>query len=353
MSLDALRGFDMFWIVGGDYLVRSLPKIQDSASTRALAGQMEHCEWAGFHFYDLIFPLFVFIVGISIPFSVPGMIARAGRARAIKRIVIRSVILFLLGVLYMGGVAQGFKNVYFAGVLHRIAVAYFFAALLFCFLQSRNLVAVCAGLLVGYWALMTFIPVPGVGHPDLSVPGKNLAHYIDDLYLPGRKFEGTILSTMAAVANCLLGVFAGLLLRRDNLSPDQKFLYLFTGGLCGLSLGIGWAQFFPVIKLLWTSSYVLISCGIGALLMAGFYYVIEMRNAQRWAQPFVWLGMNAITIYLAASILKFHPLAARFVGGDIARLCGRFDEFVLALATLALVFWFVYFLYRRKIFLRL
>src|SRR6185503_12756180 len=129
---------------------------------------------------DLIFPLFVFIVGIAIPFSAPGMLPRGGRPAAIKRIVIRSVILFLLGVFYMGGVAQGFKNVYLAGVLHRIAVAYFFTALLFCFLQPRNLVAVCAGLLVGYWVLMTFIPVPGVGHPDLSVPGKNLAHYIDD-----------------------------------------------------------------------------------------------------------------------------------------------------------------------------
>ena len=125
LSVDALRGFDMFWIMGGDYILRSLPKIHDSILTRALAAQMEHCEWTGFHFYDLIFPLFVFIVGVSIVFSVPRMIERGGRPAAIKRIVIRSVTLFLLGIFYMGGVANGFKNVYLAGVLHRIAVAYF------------------------------------------------------------------------------------------------------------------------------------------------------------------------------------------------------------------------------------
>src|SRR2546421_1392374 len=136
MSIDALRGFDMFWIMGGDTVIRSLRPIHDSALTRELATQMDHWPWAGFHFYDLIFPMFVFIVGVSLVFSVRRMIERDGRPAAIKRIVIRSVILFLLGIFYMGGVANGFKNVYLAGVLHRIAVAYFFAALIFCFLGS-------------------------------------------------------------------------------------------------------------------------------------------------------------------------------------------------------------------------
>jgi len=353
VSLDALRGFDIFWIVGGDYLLRSLPGIHDDPVTRKLAAQMEHCEWAGFHFYDLIFPLFVFIVGVAIPFSLARMIEQRGKFAAVKRIIIRSVILFLLGVFYMGGVAGGFNNMYFAGVLHRIAVAYFFAALFFCFLRTRNLVAVCIGLLAGYWVLMTFLPVPGIGAPDLSAPGKNLAHYVDQLYMPGQKFEGTLLSTMAAVANCLLGILAGLLLKRADFSREQKFLLLFLSGISVLSAGVAWAQIFPVIKLLWTSSYVLISCGIGAMLLAGFYFIIEIRGARRWAQPLVWLGMNAITIYLVAGVVNFHRLAGRFVGGDIARLFGRFDDFVLALATLGIGFWFVHFLYRRTIFLRL
>ena len=343
----------MFWIIGGDYLIRSLPKIHDDPITRELAAQMDHCAWAGFHFYDFIFPLFVFIVGAAIPLSLPRLIERAGRGAAIKRIFVRSVILFLLGVFYMGGVTDGFKNIYLAGVLHRIAVAYFFAALFFCFLQPRNLVAVCFGLLVGYWALMTFLPVPGVGVPDLSQPGQNLAHYLDELYLPGKKFEGTLLSTMAAVANCLLGIFAGLLLKKDSLSQRQKFLLLFFGGVSVLTFGVAWAQIFPVIKLLWTSSYVLISCGLGAALLAVFYFFIEIRGWQRWTQPFVWIGMNAITIYLVSGIVNFHRLAGRFVGGDIARCLGPFAGFTQALVTLAMGFWFVHFLYRRKIFLRL
>src|SRR5215217_4944766 len=240
ISVDALRGFDMFWIIGGDYLVRSLPKIHDSPLTRTLAGQMEHCEWAGFHFYDLIFPLFVWIVGVAIPFSIPRLVEREGRAAAIRRIFVRSLLLFLLGVFYMGGVANGFKNVYFAGVLHRIAVAYFFAALLFCFFKPRTLAIVAGALLVGYWALLTFVPVPGIGHASYE-QGKNLAFYVDQRWMPGQKFEGTILSTMAAVANCLLGIFAGLLLKDGRWDDLRRVGVLLVGGSLSLALGCLWA----------------------------------------------------------------------------------------------------------------
>ena len=353
MSVDALRGFDMFWIVGGDYLVRSLPGIHDSALTRGLAAQMEHCEWAGFHFYDLIFPLFVFIVGVSVVFSISRMVERRGRAAAIRRIVIRSVVLFLLGIFYMGGVAHGFQNVYFAGVLHRIAVAYFFAALIFCLCRLRVMVILCVGLLVGYWALMTLVPVSGIGAPSLAEPGKNLAHYLDQLYLPGQKFEGTLLSTMAAVANCLLGVFAGLLLRNNAIDGQRKVYWLLGTGAASLALGFAWGQAFPIIKLLWTSSYVLVACGCSAILLGIFYQIVELWQLRRWALPFVWIGMNAITIYLVAGLVNFHRLAARFVGGDIKAALGRYSDLVSALVTLALVFWVVNFLYRRKVFLRL
>jgi predicted acyltransferase len=353
MSVDALRGFDMLWIVGGDYLVRSWPEIHDSAVTRALAAQMEHCEWAGFHFYDLIFPLFVFIVGVSLVFSIRRMVERDGRAAAIRRIVIRSVILFLLGVFYMGGVANGFKNVYLAGVLHRIAVAYFFAALIFCFFRTRAMVLICLALLVGYWALITFVPVPGIGAPSLAGPGKNLAHYFDELYLPGQKFEGTLLSTMPAVANCLLGVFAGLLLKNDAIAGQRKVHWLLGSGVASLALGFAWAQELPIIKLLWTPTYVLVACGYSAILLGLFYQIIELWQFRKWAQPFVWIGMNAITIYLVANVVNFRRLAGRFVGGDIQILLGNYGDLVTSLVSLALVFWLVNFLYRRKVFLRL
>ena len=353
MSIDALRGFDMFWIVGGDYLLRSLPAIHDSPFTRALAAQMEHCPWAGFHFYDLIFPLFVFIVGVSLVFSLPGLMQHAGRPAALRRILLRSAILFLLGVFYMGGLANGFKNVYLAGVLQRIAVAYFFAALAFCFLRPRLLAFLCLALLIGYWGLMTFVPVPGIGAPSLAEPGKNLAHYLDQLYLPGQKFEGTLLSTMTAVANCLLGVFAGLLLQRQDVSPRRKVCWLLGAGAASLAAGLLWAPEFPIIKLLWTSTYVLVSCGCSALLLALFYQVIEIWHWRRWAQPFVWIGMNALTIYLVANLVSFRRLALRLVGGDLKTAFGNCSDLVTALVALALVLWFVSFLYRRKIFLRL
>jgi len=252
----------------------------------------------------------------------------------------------------MVGVASGYQNVYLASVLQRIAVAYFFAALIFCFLQARSMVGLCVSLLIGYWALMTFVPVPGIGAPDLNVPGKNLAHYLDGLCLPGRKFEGTLLSTMAAVANCQLGVFAGLLLKSQTLNQDQKLDLLLTGGVSCLTAGFAWAQFFPVIKLLWTSSYVLVAGGFSSVLLGVIYYLIEMRGFRRWAQPFVWLGINAITIYVVANIINLRALAGRFVGGDIKLALGNYSDLVLAGASLGFVFWLAKFLHRRKIFLR-
>jgi predicted acyltransferase len=352
VSVDALRGFDIFWIMGGDFIVRSLPKIRDSSAARRLAAQMEHCEWVGFHFYDLIFPLFIFIVGVAITFSVPRMIERTGKAAAIRRIVIRSVVLFLLGIFYMGGVAYGFEEVYLAGVLHRIAVAYFFAALIYCFCRTRAMILICVALLIGYWALLTFVPVPGVG-PASYEQGKNLAYCLDQLYLPGRKFEGTLLSTLAAVANCLLGVFAGLLLKNKTVSEQSKVYWLLGGGVVGLALGFAWAQQFPIIKLLWTSTYVLVACGYSAILLGVFYQIIEIWKWQQWAQPFVWMGMNAITIYVVANVVNFRKLAGRFVGGDISTLLGTYSDLTLALVTVGFCFWLVRFLYKRKIFLRL
>jgi predicted acyltransferase len=386
VSLDTLRGFDMFWIMGGDMILRSLPKIHDSAFTRALAGQMEHCEWAGFHFYDLIFPLFVFVVGVSLVFSIGRMLERSGRLVTLKRIFIRSVVLFLLGIFYMGGISNGFKNIYFAGVLHRIAVAYFFTAIVFVAVHpllgeragvrgtatSDNqrfmrklprlpnnrfglliLITLCAFLLIGYWILMTFVSVPGIGAPSLAGPGKNLAHYIDDLYLPGRRFEGTLLSTMAAVANCLLGVFAGLLLKNSDLPNQKKVYWLLADGALCLAVGFLWSLQFPIIKLLWTSSYVLVACGYSAILLAIFVQIIEIWNFRRWAQPFVWLGMNAITIYITANVANFQRLALRFVGGDVRALLGNYADLAQAILATAFAFCVVSFLYRRKIFLRL
>lgn len=373
VSLDALRGFDMFWIMGADHLVRSLQKIYDCPLTRTLNEQMEHVEFEGFHFYDLIFPLFVFMVGIAITYSVPRMVDKQGVAAAVRRIVIRSLLLFVLGVLYMGGVSNGFKNIYTAGVLHRIASAYLFGALIFCFCRNvRMLICISVVLLAGYWALMTFVPVPGLvprGGPPGFAPafsldfshfaapsygkGKSLAYVIDQCFMPGQKFEGTIVSTLAAVANVLLGVLAGMFIQNDKVAPVRKAALLVLSGVSSVLLGFVWGMQFPIVKILWTSSYVLVACGYSAILLGVFYYVIDVAGCKRWAEPFVWVGMNAITIYLVSAAVGFQKLANRFVGGDIAVALGGWGDFVRAAVALVMVFAVCRFLYRRKIFLRL
>ena len=159
MSVDALRGFDMFWIIGADALVYALRRLQPSKPTEFLADQLEHADWAGFHFYDLIFPLFVFLMGVSVVFSLTKTIERAGRAEALKRVFRRGILLFIIGIFYSGGFRNSWPDMRLMGVLNRIALAYFFGGLLFCFFKPRALIGICAGLLICYWALMTFVPI--------------------------------------------------------------------------------------------------------------------------------------------------------------------------------------------------
>src|SRR3954467_11112147 len=159
MSVDALRGFDMFWIIGADSLVAALNRMTQTAPTKFLANQLDHAEWQGFHFYDLIFPLFVFLAGVSIVFSLTRTVEQAGRSEAVKRVIRRGVLLFLIGIFYYGGFTNPWPDMRLMGVLNRIALAYLFAGLLFCFFKPRALLAICAGLLIGYWGLMTFVPI--------------------------------------------------------------------------------------------------------------------------------------------------------------------------------------------------
>ena len=159
MSLDALRGFDMFWILGADALVHALSEVNGSALARFLAAQLTHKEWAGFAFYDLIFPLFVFISGVSLVWSLSRQIAEHGRAVTARRVVTRGAILFVIGIFYSGGFTNPWPDLRLLGVLQRIALAYTGAGLLFCFLRPRALVATAALLLAGYWALLTFVPI--------------------------------------------------------------------------------------------------------------------------------------------------------------------------------------------------
>lgn len=357
LSLDALRGFDMFWIVGGEEIVHALHQLRPHPVIDFFAYQLTHKPWEGLAFYDLIFPLFVFIVGISIVFSVSRMVAEQGKAAAFQRILRRAVILYLLGIFYYGGFSEGVDRIRLLGVLQRIAICYFFAATLFCFLPRRALLIACLVLLGGYWALMEFVPVPGVGAGHFE-ERQNLANYIDRQYLPLRKWDGDhdpegLLSTLPAIATSLLGVFAGLLLTNPRFTPQQKVVWLLAYGLAGIILGFGWGYEFPVIKKLWTSSYVLVAAGYSCLFLALFYQIIDIWGWRRWCQPFVWIGLNPLTIYVAHNIIDFPQLAERLAGGEVKASFGVYGQLVIACVVVALTFFVVYFLYRKKIFFRL
>lgn len=413
MSLDALRGFDMFWIIGADSLVSALSRMSQNPATKFLAHQLEHAEWQGFRFYDLIFPLFVFMVGASIVFSLTKIINESGRAVAVRRVIKRGILLFAIGIFYSGGFTNPWPDMRLMGVLNRIALAYTMAGLLFCWFKPRTLVAICGGILIAYWAMMTFIPIrdilldksnivtlaeragddktvallheAGNGSPEKvslawaavrtmyaattnRVTGKfdagyNVANHFDFEHLPGRKYdtfydpEG-ILSTIPAVATCLLGVFAGLVLQSGTFSNNRKLAWLFGAGAACVALGWLWGLQFPVIKKIWTSSYVLVAGGYSAMLLGAFYLVVDVWKYQKWCQPFVWMGMNAITIYLVKNFLGgFGKLAGRFVGGDIKtflddHIAKGFGDLMISLIGLFIAFWLVRFLYQRKIFLR-
>lgn len=351
VSIDALRGFDMFWIVGGDYLVRSFRQLYDCPFTKEMEIQMEHVQYEGFHFYDFIFPLFLFIVGVSLALSLPQVIEKEGIMNALKRITVRAVILFLLGIFYMGGVENGVDNIYLAGVLQRISVAYFFAAIILCFFGRHGIFIIVVSLLVVYYMLLAFVPVPGFGEPSFE-QGRNLAHYIDQ-WLPGQKFEGTLLSTLGAVSNVLIGIIVGKLLRITNIPIQKKVMLLLTSGLICLLAGYLSGIWFPIIKAIWTSSYVLVACGYGMILLGIFYQLIEIWKFQFWAKPFIWIGMNSITIYIAASLLNFRKLSLRFVGGEVKDFLGNYSEMIISLFTLLFVFWLAGYLYKNKIFIKL
>jgi predicted acyltransferase len=415
MSVDALRGFDMFWIIGADSLVAALHRMAPNKPTQFLANQLSHADWAGFHFYDLIFPLFVFIVGVSLVFSLRKALEAAGPAAAFWRVLRRGVLLFLVGIFYSGGFTSEWPDMRLMGVLNRIALAYTFAGLLFCLFKPRTLATILFAILIGYWALMSFTPFRDIqltksglaqaaekaGDPKTAVlfqeggnpstvkdspmweaaeklylsttntvsgkfdPGYNLSDHMDFRFLPGKKYdqffdpEG-IVSTLPAIATCLLGVFAGLLLRNASFSDTRKLAHLVGWGLAAVALGWIWdAVQFPVIKKIWTSSYVLVAGGYSALLLALFYFVVDMCKIRGWCQPFVWMGMNSITIYLASNLLgSFRKPAARLVGGDIRRFFEEHvaqgaGDMIISIVGLLLAFWFVRFLYNRKIFLRL
>jgi predicted acyltransferase len=328
---------------------------------RFLGQQFSHVQWEGFQFYDFIFPLFVFVTGVAIVFSLTQLVEREGKAHALKRVIRRFLLLYALGIFYYGGLSNEWSNIRLLGVLQRIAICYLVASLLFMNLRLRGLSIAVVVLLLGYWALMTFVPVPGQQAGNFTPEG-NLAYWIDAHFLPGRLWDKTrdpegLLSTLPAIATCLLGVLTGMLLLNSDIDSQLKPLLLGLAGIALVAAGHAWSLQFPIIKYLWTSSFVLVAGGYSLLTLGFVYLIVDVWGWKRWANLFVWVGANAITLYLLNNLASFNQIAKRFVGGEVSIFLDRIvtpgtGSLVVALVGIALAGAAAAFLYRRNIFLR-
>jgi len=356
-SIDALRGFDMFLIIGATSLVRALHNLNEYIPTWRIAGQLVHVPWEGLNFYDVVFPLFLFLVGSSIVFSMSKAINYSTEKQLFSRIVRRTLLLFILGIIYNGGLQYGLDGMRIMGVLQRIAVCYFFTSILVLLFSLRGLIITFFTILLGYWVAFLLIPVPGIEFGQF-LEGMNLANYIDREYLPFQKNKETydsegLISTIPAVASTLMGVFAGLILKTDSINNNKKGILLFGIGVVAIVLGYLWGEQFPIIKKIWTSSYVLVVGGYSFLLLSLFYQIVDVWQFSIWARPFIWIGANALTIYLVYNIIDISLLAERFVGSQSIKVLGSYWQLIHALTVLALGIWLAGYLYRKKIFIRI
>ena len=363
MSLDALRGFDMFIIAGGKAFLIGLATMLaakgwfvTTVGVDRLKHELTHPEWNGFAFYDLIFPLFIFLVGAAIPFSLSKRIERGeSKGQLYWRIGRRTVLLVLLGMICTNKLLSfDFSNLRYVSVLEKIGLAYFFAAIITLNTSARGRFAWVVLLLLGYWAALTYIPAPGITPGDFNTPGETLTDYLDRIVTPGhlihdnRDPEG-LTSTITAVATCLIGVLAGGWLRNSQRSGFVKgAVLLLAGGVC-LALGHFWDPWFPINKNLWTSSFALWTAGWSLLLLGLFYLVIDVWGWRKWAFFFVVIGTNAITIYAMREFGVDFNAVAQLVFGRAP----LHKELLLPTAVLAVEWLFLYVLYRNRIFLRL
>ncbi|QMW03927.1 acyltransferase family protein [Spirosoma foliorum] len=359
LSLDTLRGFDMFWIMGGEDIFGVLAKTTGWAWAILIADQFKHPEWNGFRAYDLIFPLFVFMAGVSTPFSIGSKLDKGDdKAQIARKIITRGLILVLLGIIYNNGLfVKAIQDTRFPSVLGRIGLAGMFAQLIYLYAQPRTRYIWFLGILLGYWAAMMLIPVPGCGAGVLTMEC-NLASYIDRILVPGHLYktihdpEG-LFSTIPAIDNALLGIFAGSFLKAHGKTGNQKAIQLVAAGAVFILLGVLWNFIFPINKNLWTSSFVMVTGGLSLSLLGLFYWIIDVKGIKGWTFFFTIIGMNSILIYLAGEFIEFEYATHFFFGGLIKLISSGWVAAVLGVLGYLAVKWvFLYFLYKKKTFLR-
>ena len=371
VSLDALRGFVMFWIMSGEHIIHALAKAAPIPVFVWMSSQLHHTEWEGITFYDMIFPIFLFVAGVSMPYSFEKKMSIAGvntpmelPAREKKKIYLsmlkRTCILIFLGFIVNGLLRfDGYDQTRFASVLGRIGLAWFFAGIIYLNFNLKKQIIWFIGILVGYYLAMKLIPVPDFGAGVLTKEG-SLEGYIDRLFLPGRLHskvydpEG-LFSTIPAVATALLGMFLGTFLKTkaNHFSTSKKILIMIASAIVLIGIGLIWNYDFPINKHLWSSSFVCFVGGCSILFFTFFYLTIDVLGFHKWAFPLILIGSNSILIYMASEGLVNFGHTADFVFGGLIKFSPLVWQPVFITLSVTLIqLVLLYFLYKKKWFLK-
>ncbi|TDQ19048.1 putative acyltransferase [Algoriphagus boseongensis] len=359
VSIDALRGFDMLMICGADAFFRSFEGKTNLVWLDALALQFEHPEWIGFTFYDFIFPLFLFVAGVSIPFSLEKAISQKVSKKIIyKKALVRMLILIGLGMLDKNAPFPFFdwEQIRLGSVLGRIGIAGFVTVFLYLNFNAQKRLLWVGGILLAYYAAIFLIPVPGFGAGNLSFEG-NLVGWFDRTFLPGRLLQGTfdelgILTTFPAICLTILGAYAGEILRKTSQTKAEKLQALVLVGVVCIGIALLWNFHFPIFKRMWTSSFILLTGGIAFLFLALFFWIIDILQIKKWSFFFVVIGMNSLTIYMIYRFVNFRYTARLLFEGLYRPLGEDWFPVMESLGALALVWLLLYFLYQKKIFFK-
>lgn len=371
LSLDVLRGFVMFWIMSGEHIVHALAKAAPIPVFIWMSTQLHHTDWNGVTFYDMIFPIFLFVAGVSMPYSFDNKMRVAGvtsprqlpaneKRKIYLSMVKRTCILLFLGFMVNGLLRfDGYEQTRFASVLGRIGLAWFFAGIIYLNFDFKKQLFWLVVILFGYYFTLKLIPVPNFGAGILTPEG-SFTSYIDQLFLPGRIHskvydpEG-LFSTIPAIATALLGVFLGTFLKNTakDFSTNKKLFIMITSAVVLMGIGMLWNYDFPINKRLWTSSFVCYVGGFSILLFAFFYLVIDVMGFHKWAFPLILIGSNSILIYMAFEGLVNFGHTAEFVfGGIIKYLPFIWQPVFTAISVTFVQLILLYFLYKRKLFLK-
>ena len=358
LSLDVLRGITIAGMI----------VVNTPGTWKHVYPPLRHAEWNGLTPTDLVFPFFLFMVGISITLALGKRVEQGvPTAPLVGKIVKRSLIIYALGLFLALFPAFDFAHLRLVGVLPRIAVVYLVCSLLFLPLSWRALAGVSVAALVAYWGMLTLVPVPGVGPANLE-PGTNLAAWLDSLLVPGRLYRETwdpegFLSTLPAIVSGLTGVLTGYWLRTAR-GAEEKIIGMMVAGVLACTIGYLWHQVFPVNKNLWSSSYVLVSSGMALLLLGTLYWFVDVRHYRRWTPFFLAFGTNAITAYVLHGVLidAFHiPMGeanqtlrgASYQGLVQLGLGAELASFTWALLYLLLCFIPIWIMYRRGVIVKI